>query len=83
MLRCLGENEVALVFKEVYKGAYNSHIGEKALPQKLLRAGYYFPMLMKYSLAFVKRCNPYQRNTDLHHTPVEFLQSMTFPWTFF
>lgn len=43
MLRCLGENEIALVLTDVYQGTCGSHIGGKDLPHKLLRAGYYWP----------------------------------------
>lgn len=37
MLRCLGEHEIIQVLAEIHKGAYNSHIGGKALTENLLR----------------------------------------------
>lgn len=69
MLRCLGEHETTLVLVEVHKGAYSSHICEKALTHKLLRAGYYWYTLIKDNITFVKRCDQCQRHADLHHAP--------------
>lgn len=54
MLRFLGVNEATLVLVEVHKGACNNHIFRKALSHKLLRAGYYWPTLMKDNIAFFK-----------------------------
>lgn len=53
MLWCLGEHKTSLV----QKGACNSHIDRKALAHKLLMTGYYWPTLMKYIIAFVKKCD--------------------------
>lgn len=40
MFRCLDESHIALVLMKVHKRVYGSHIGEKALTHKLLRASY-------------------------------------------
>lgn len=83
MLRFLCDNHVSLVLVEIHKGTYNSHISRKALAQKLLREGYYWPTLMKNNIAFIKKCDKFQRHAHLHHTPVQFLQSITPHWPFY
>ncbi|RDY09806.1 hypothetical protein CR513_05776, partial [Mucuna pruriens] len=40
--------------KEVHEGACGSHIGGRALANKIARAGFYWPTIKKDSLAFVK-----------------------------
>ncbi|XP_072076557.1 uncharacterized protein [Arachis hypogaea] len=40
------------VLKEVHEGCCSHHIGGKALARKLIRAGYYWPSMMKDSKEF-------------------------------
>lgn len=73
MLQFLGEHETSLVLVEVHRGVYNSHINGKALAHKLLRAGYYWNIIMKNSIAFVKKCDQRQRHADIHHALAKLL----------
>lgn len=57
MLQCLGEHKTAIVLAKVHKGACDIHIGGKAIVQKFLREGYYWPTLMKDNIAFIKKCD--------------------------
>lgn len=78
MLQFQGKHETILLLVVVHKRAYNNHIGGKTLAHKLLRAGYYWPTLMKDNITFVKKCDQCQRHADLHHAPTELRQLMTF-----
>ena len=40
-LRCLCQEEVDYVMKEVHEGIYGNHSGARSLVHKLIRAGYY------------------------------------------
>lgn len=45
MLRCMEESGTALVPIEVQKGVCESHIEERTLTNKLLKANYYTPKM--------------------------------------
>lgn len=83
IMRCLSKNDITLVLAEVHKGAWSSHNGRKALAHKLLRVGYYWPMLMKDNTAFINKWDKFQRHIDLHHALEKLIQSITFPWPFY
>ena len=44
-LRCLGNEEVDYVMREVHEGIYRNHSGSRSLVHKLVRAGYYWPTM--------------------------------------
>ena len=56
-LRCLSREEADYVMREVYEGIYVNHSGARLLMHKLIRAGYYWPTMLKDAQAYVKACN--------------------------
>ncbi|XP_015944522.1 uncharacterized protein LOC107469657 [Arachis duranensis] len=66
LLKCLHPSQTGYVLREVHEGCYGHHIGGKALARKLIRAGYYWPPMMKDSKEFVKKCMKCQENTNFH-----------------
>ncbi|XP_016171884.1 uncharacterized protein LOC107614166 [Arachis ipaensis] len=52
LLKCLHPNQTDYVLREVHEGCCGHHIGGKALARKLIRAGYYWPSMMKDSKKF-------------------------------
>ena len=76
MLWCLGKHETSMVLAKVHKGVCINHIGEKAIAHKFLREGYYWHTLMKDNIAFIKKCNQFQRHANLHHSQLSFFS----PW---
>ena len=56
-LRCLSHNEVDYVMREVHEGICGNHSGAWSLVHKLIRAGYYWPTVLKDAQAYVKTCN--------------------------
>ena len=64
-LRCLSYDEANYVIKEVHKGIYGNHSGARSLAHKLIRAGYYWPTMLKDAQAYVKTCDKCQRFSNL------------------
>ena len=81
-LRCLSQNEADYVMKEVHKGICGNHSGARSLVHKLIRAGYYWPTMLKDAQAYVKACDKCQRFSNLIRQPSEELTPMTAPWPF-
>ena len=46
-LRCLNHEEVDYVMREVHEGICGNHSGARSLVHKLIRAGYYWPTMLK------------------------------------
>ena len=81
-LRCLSHNEADYVMREVHEGICENHSGARSLVHKLIRAGYYWPTMLKDAQAYVKTCDKCQRFSNLIRQPSEELTPMTAPWPF-
>ena len=65
-LRCLGNEEVDYVMREVHEGICRNHSGSRSLVHKLMRAGYYWPtMLQKDAEAYVRAYDKCQRFSNI------------------
>ena len=78
-LRCLSREKVDYVMREVHEGIYGKHSGARLLVHKLIRAGYYWPTMLKDAQAFVKTCDKCQRFSNFIRQPSEELTPMTAP----
>ena len=78
-LRCLCHEEADYVMREVHEGICGNHSGAQSLVHKLIRAGYYWPTMMKDAQAYVNACDRYQRFSNLIRQPSEELTPMTAP----
>ena len=56
-LRCLSHDEADYVMREVHEGICGNHTGARSLVYKLIRAGYYWPTMLKDTQAYVKTCD--------------------------
>ena len=81
-LRCLGNEEVDCVMREVHERICENHSGSRSLVHKLVRAGYYWPTMKADAEAYVRACDKYQRSNNIIRQPTEELTSMTAPWPF-
>ena len=81
-LRCLGNEEVDYVMREVHEGICGNHSRLRSLIHKLVRAGYYWPTMQADAKAYVKACDKCQRFSNIIRQPTEELASMTAPWPF-
>ncbi|RDX81594.1 hypothetical protein CR513_37710, partial [Mucuna pruriens] len=80
---CLENEESAYVIREVHEGVCDTHISGRALASKIARAGYYWPMLRKDCMKYVKKCDKCQKFAKGHKAPLERLHPVTSPWPFF
>ncbi|XP_025664516.1 uncharacterized protein [Arachis hypogaea] len=69
LLKCLHPDQTDYVLRKVHEGCCGHHIGGKALARKLIRAGYYWPSMMKDSKEFVRKCIKCHENTNFHRAP--------------
>ena len=81
-LRCLSHDEADYVMREVHEGIYGNHSGARSLVHKLIRAGYYWPTMLKDAQAYIKAYDKCQRFSNLIRQPSEELTPMTAPWSF-
>jgi len=57
LIKCLGPNETQEVLADVHDGICGQHLGAKALMKKVLRAGYYWPTMLKDAQDYVNHCD--------------------------
>ena len=81
-LRCLSHDKADYVMREVHEGICGNHSGARSLVHKLIRAGYYWPTMLKDAQAYVKTCDKCQRFSNLIRQPSEELTPMMAPWPF-
>ena len=81
-LRCLNHEEADYVMREIHEGICGNHSGSRSLVYKIIRAGYYWPTILKDAQAYVKACDKCQRFSNLIRQPSEELTPMTAPWPF-
>ena len=81
-LRCLSHDEANYVIREVHEGICRNHLGARSLVHKLIRAGYYWPTMLKDAQAYVKACDKCQRFSNLIRQPSDELSPMTALWPF-
>ena len=81
-LRCLGNEEVDYVMREVHEGICGNHSRSRSLVHKLVRARYYWPTMQVDAEAYVKACDKCQRFSNIIRQPTEELAPMMAPWPF-
>ena len=81
-LRCLSHDEANYAMREVHEGICGNHSRARSLEHKLIRAGYYWPTMLKDTQAYVKACDKCQRFSNFIKQPSEELTPMTAPCPF-
>ena len=56
-LRCLDKPEAKYVMREVHEGICSNHSGARSLVHKLVRVGYYWPMMQKDAISYTRACD--------------------------
>jgi hypothetical protein len=82
LLKCVEEDKVDYILREIHEGINSQHLGGRSLARKALRAGYYWPTMQDDSKEHVKKCDNCQRHADMHLAPPNELHSLTSPWPF-
>ena len=82
ILKCIEGRDAGYILREVHEGVCENHIGARALVGKVLRQGYYRPIMLRDATNLVRRCKICQENAKISHLPSEPLTSVTSPWPF-
>ena len=82
ILKCIAGKNIEYVLREVHEGICGNHIGARALAGKVLRQGYYWPIILKDATDLVKKCRICQEHAKISHLPSEPLTSIISPWPF-
>ena len=82
ILKCITGKNIEYVLREVHEGICVNHIGARALAEKVLRQGYYWPTILKDATDLVKKCKICQEHAKISRLPSEPLTSITSPWPF-
>ncbi|KAL4580201.1 hypothetical protein LXL04_016385 [Taraxacum kok-saghyz] len=82
-LRCLTPEEAQTVSTDIHTGLCGSHTGARAVTQKILRAGYFWPTMTADTANWVQKCQRCQIHSNLPVAPAGDLISITSPWPFF
>ena len=81
-LRCLGNEEVDYIMREVHEGISGNHSGARSLVHKLVQARYYWSTMQKDAEAYVKTYDKCQRFNNIIRQPTEELTPMMALWPF-
>jgi hypothetical protein len=71
--QCLTHEEAVIMLKDFHTRACGGHFSGLATTQKILRAGYFWPTLIKDCIKSVKKCHPCQffsQKMRAHPTPM-------------
>ena len=82
ILKCIAGKDTEYVLREVHEGICGNHIGARALTEKVLRQGYYWPTILEDATDLVKKCKIFQEQAKISCLPSEPLTSITSPWPF-
>ena len=82
ILKCIAGKDADYVLREVHEGICGSHIGARALAGKVLRQGYYWPIILRDTTDLVRRCKICQEHAKVSRLPSEPLKSIISPWPF-
>ncbi|XP_056695057.1 uncharacterized protein [Spinacia oleracea] len=82
LLRCVTLDKGQEILEDIHQDLCSSHIGGRALAEKALRIGYYWPNLKDDALSLVKSCNKCQHFSHLIHRPAQIMTPITSPIPF-
>jgi hypothetical protein len=63
-LRCLEKRDTERVLSTLHDGPTSGHFGGDTTTHKILRDGYYWPTLFKYSHAYARKCQEFQNSLE-------------------
>ncbi|XP_057740563.1 uncharacterized protein LOC130957736 [Arachis stenosperma] len=69
LLKCVEPGNTEYILREIHEGCCGHHIGGKTLAQKIIRAGYFWPTIIRDSIQLTKSCDKCQRHANMHQGP--------------
>ena len=59
-LKCVDEDEAKYILEEIHKGICRDHAGPRSLVSKVIRTGYFWPIMQVDAVELVKKCDKCQ-----------------------
>ncbi|KAL0424764.1 UNVERIFIED_CONTAM: hypothetical protein Sradi_1011200 [Sesamum radiatum] len=81
-LKCINQDKVEYVLREIHEGSCGNHSGGRALSSKALRQGYFWPTMRKDAMDLVRKCQKCQVHANITHLPATPLQPIQSPCPF-
>ena len=81
-LKCVDEEEVKYILKEIHKGVCGDHVGLRSLVSKIIKTGYFWPIMQVDAKELVKKCDKCQRFSNVQCLPAKKLTTISSPWPF-
>ena len=78
-LKCVDEEEAKYVLEEIHEGVCGDHAGPRSLVSKVIRAGYFWPIMQVDTRELVKECDKCQRFGNVQRLLAEKLTTMSIP----
>ncbi|GJZ94649.1 reverse transcriptase domain-containing protein [Tanacetum coccineum] len=75
-LRCVGETQVKSIIQEVHQGSCGMHAGLRSVVSKIIRLGYYWPLMHKDAKGLIQRCETYQIHSPIPRKPKQEMTSI-------
>lgn len=69
LLRCIPPDITRAVLEELHEGVCGGHPGARALAERIIHQGYYWPTLRHDAEQFVKRCKSCQKFSSIPRLP--------------
>nr|XP_025652340.1 uncharacterized protein K02A2.6-like [Arachis hypogaea] len=66
LLKCIEPENTEYILREIHEGCCGHHVEGKTLAQKVIRAGYFWPTVIRDSIQIVKNCDKCQRHANIH-----------------
>ncbi|XP_075499387.1 uncharacterized protein LOC142537778 [Primulina tabacum] len=77
LLKCLSEEEVEYVLREIHEGCCGEHLGGIALSRKAILAGFWWPQMNQDAARLVQKCQGCQHHSNFHHRPATSMQPIS------
>ncbi|XP_016168924.1 uncharacterized protein LOC107611524 [Arachis ipaensis] len=66
LLKCIETGDTEYILHEIHEGCCSHHIGGRTLAQKIIRAGYFWPSIIRDSIQTVRNCDKCQKHSNYH-----------------
>ncbi|XP_075500185.1 uncharacterized protein LOC142538769 [Primulina tabacum] len=77
LLKCLSEDEVEYVLREIHEGCCGEHLGGTVLSRKAILAGFWWPRMNQDAVQLVQKCKGCQHHSNFHHRSVAGMQPIS------
>ena len=78
-LKCMDEEEAKYILEEIHKAVCRDHVGPRSLVSKVIRTGYFWPIMQVDVRELIKKCDKCQRFGNIQRLPTEKLTMISSP----